>query len=132
MSKKPTKQEQLESQVLSLRAEGATMADIADRAGIDTTRAVTICDKEDRALANARAARAEMLFARLQVDRQGRVNRLAELQGRLQAELATRDLSDIPTDKLVSLIVKTSDAIKSEVYTPQFRAPGHYTDWQNF
>lgn len=58
------------------------------------------------------------MFARLQVDKQGRINRLAALQDRLSRELESRDLTDLPTDKLVTLLIKTSEALKGEVFNP--------------
>lgn len=111
--------EEQRTQVLTLRKEGKTFADIAEQTGLEAQDVVDALSTVDTyRVSTIRAIQAEAMFARLQVDRQGRINQLAALQERLRSELASRDLSDLPTDKLVTLLIKTSEALKGEVFTP--------------
>lgn len=113
------KAEQRKAQVLALREEGKTYAEIAEVTGLKAQDAVDSLNLQEVYHVNTlRAIEAEAMFARLQVDKQGRINRLAALQDRLSRELESRDLTDLPTDKLVTLLIKTSEALKGEVFNP--------------
>jgi hypothetical protein len=48
------------------------------------------------------------------ISKQHRLTIFGQFLHRANEELATRDLSEVSTDKLVALIIRTSDAIKSD------------------
>ena len=64
----------------------------------------------------------EALFDAEKINLRGRVEQLSSLQARLRDELAKRDLSKIPTDKLIALFIKTNQALKDEVFTPEVKS----------
>ena len=66
----------------------------------------------------------EALFDAEKINLRGRVEQLSSLQARLRDELAKRDLSKVPTEKLIALFIKTNQALKEEVYTPDVKSAG--------
>lgn len=120
MAKKQSKkEEQLQAQVIALRAEGATYSDIAQQTGLGVQEAIDIASSEVYHLQTLQAVRMEAMLSSQQVDNRGRVEQLSNIRARLRAELDRRDLSDLPTDKLISLLIKINDTLKGEIVTPQ-------------
>ena len=64
--------------------------------------------------ASARALELEALQAEFFVVKEGRIRLLGEQLKRLRAELAGRDLADVPTDKALDLLLKFHAALKEE------------------
>lgn len=83
--------------------------------------------------------RMEAFFIQNRVNTRGRIEELSSLRQRLSDELARRELTDIPTDKLITLLIKTNEALKGEVTTPtifstagQTKAERDRNMWDNF
>ena len=53
-----------------------------------------------------------------QADTRGRVQQLSQIRQRLTEELAKRDLTDLPTDKLITLLIKLNESLKVEFNIP--------------
>ena len=47
-----------------------------------------------------------------------RLTALSVMRDKVQAEIESRDLSEIPTDKLITLFMKLQESIKEEVVIP--------------
>lgn len=109
----------LKLQAVELRADGKTYKEIAEELGTDIQQAIDMASDESDKIATLRAVKMEALFQEERINQTGRIERLSALQARLKEELDRRDLSDIPTDKLITLYLKTSETIKGEVYTPK-------------
>lgn len=109
----------LKLQAVELRAGGKTYKEIAEELGTDIQQAIDMASDESDKIATLRAVKMEALFQEERINQTGRIERLSALQARLKEELDRRDLSDIPTDKLITLYLKTSETIKGEVYTPK-------------
>lgn len=105
--------------VIELRAEGNSYAKIAEALNIAKQTAVDIVKDNQDEVASLQAVEMEAVFEAEQVNLRGRVEQLAALQARLREEIEQRDLSQIPTDKLITLFIKTNQALKEEVYTPE-------------
>ena len=105
--------------VIELRAEGKSYAKIAEALKIAKQTAVDIVRDNQDEVASLQAVEMEAVFEAEQVNLRGRVEQLAALQARLREEIEQRDLSQIPTDKLITLFIKTNQALKEEVYTPE-------------
>ena len=119
MAKRQTRQEALQEQVVTLRADGATYSEIAERTALPVQEFIDLSAEESYKVSTLRAVRMETLITTQRVDHRGRIEQLSHLQSRLREELERRDLSDLPTDKLVTLLLKTSEALKGEVTTPE-------------
>ena len=105
--------------IIELRAEGLSYAKIAEALKISKQTAVDIVKDNQDQIATLQAVEMEALFDAERVNLRGRVEQLSALQARLREEIEQRDLSQVPTDKLINLFIKTNQALKEEVYTPE-------------
>ena len=108
--------------VIELRAEGYSYAKIAEALKIAKQTAVDIVRDNRDEVETLQAVEMEALFDSSRVNLRGRVEQLSALQSRLREEIASRDLSEVPTDKLITLFIKTTDALKAEVYSPEAKS----------
>ena len=104
--------------ILELRAEGLSYRKIAEALGIGKQTAVDVVNEYPEHMATLQAIEMEAFIEARQVDAKGRIEQLSKLYTRLLDELQHRDLADLPTDKLVTLLLKTSEALAKEVVTP--------------
>ena len=108
--------------VLELRAEGLSYAKIAEEASISKQTAVDIVKANIDQVTTLQAVEMEAFLDTSRVNYKGRVEQLSALHTRLREEIERRDLSQVPTDKLIALYLKTSDSLKGEVKTPCIRS----------
>ena len=105
-------------QVLELRAEGVSYARIAEKTSISKQSVVDIVKGNIDSVATLQAIAMEAFLDESRVNYKGRLEQLSALHKRLREEIERRDLSEVPTDKLINLYLKTSDSLKAEVRTP--------------
>jgi plasmid maintenance system antidote protein VapI len=108
--------------IIELRAEGLSYAKIAEALKISKQTALEIVRDNKDEVTSLQAMEMEALFDAEKINLRGRVEQLSSLQARLREELAKRDLSKIPTDKLIALFIKTNQALKDEVFTPEVKS----------
>jgi orotate phosphoribosyltransferase-like protein len=114
--------EKIKLRVLELRAEGLSFAKIAEETKVAKQTAVDIVKENIDEVSTLRAIEMEALFDTQRVNQRGRIEQLSALHTRLREEIASRDLTDVPTDKLITLYIKTSEALKGEVFTPTIQS----------
>ncbi len=108
--------------IIELRAEGLSYAKIAEALKISKQTALEIVRDNKDEVTSLQAMEMEALFDAEKINLRGRVEQLSSLQARLREELAKRDLSKIPTDKLIALFIKTNQALKDEVFAPEVKS----------
>ena len=108
--------------IIEIRADGLSYAKIAEEAGVAKQTAVDVVKESIDEVATLQAIEMEALFDSSRVNLRGRVEQLSALQSRLREEIESRDLSEVPTDKLITLFIKTTDALKAEVYSPEAKS----------
>lgn len=113
--------------IIELRAEGLSYAKIAEALKISKQTAVDIVKDNQDQVATLQAVEMEALFDASRVNLRGRVEQLSALQAKLREEIAQRDLSQVPTDKLITLFIKTTQALKEEVYIPEAKSSSEQT-----
>lgn len=104
--------------VIELRAEGLSYSKIAEALQISKQTAVDITKENIDQVETLQAIEAEALFEEKRVNLRGRIEQLSAIHSRLREEIESRDLSVVPTDKLIALFIKISDTLKGEVYSP--------------
>lgn len=114
--------EKVRLRILELRAEGLSYAKIAEEASVSKQTAVDIVKANIDQVTTLQAVEMEAFLDTSRINYRGRVKQLSDLHNRLREEIERRDLSDIPTDKLINLYLKTSDSLKGEVKTPCIRS----------
>ena len=108
--------------VIELRAEGLSYANIAKETKIAKQTAVDIIRDNIEEVETLQAIEMEALIDASKVNQRGRIEQLSELHTRLREEIGRRDLSEVPTDKLIKLYLNTSETLKKEVEDPDTTA----------
>ena len=87
---------------------------IAERLGVAKSTLANWNAELEAEIASARAMELEALQAEYFVLKEGRIKLLGEQLLRLRGELANRDLREVPTDKLLELLLRYQAALKEE------------------
>ncbi len=93
-------------EIIVLRAQGHSYSKIAEMAGVAKGTAVEECRRAGDAVMALRGIEEEALFEEYKLGAMQRARERAELLQRLRTEIEGRDLSDIPTAKLVEMYLK--------------------------
>lgn len=107
-----------ENEIITLRAMGKSYSAIAQEASVAKQTAVDICRKYKERVATLKALELETLYEEQGITSTQRITAHASLLARIRDEIASRPLSDIPTDKLIELYLKQSAALKEEMIEP--------------
>lgn len=106
--------------ILELRAKGISYARIASEMGIGKQTAVDVCKENEEKVAALRALEFEELYETLRISAEERIKSHATLLAKIRKEIDERDLSDVPTDKLIDLYMKESAVLRDEMIEPVF------------
>lgn len=104
---------------IQLRAEGCTIAEIAEKTKSTPQEIIDKLAQNKESLKSLSAINEETELNRCGVTRKGRLKKIVSLRDRLETELSQRDLSDIPTDKLIALLLKVNENLREEVTPPK-------------
>jgi hypothetical protein len=108
------------NQILELRAKGYSFARIASTMGIGKQTAVDVCKENEEKVAALAALEFEELYETLKISAQERIRSHAAVLEKIRQEIDERDLSDVPTEKLIDLFMKESAALREEMIVPHF------------
>lgn len=111
-----------EEKIITLRARGKSFKSIAEEAKVSKQTAVDVCSKFKERIASLKALELDALYEQQQVTTEERITAHANLMRRLREEIEERDLSTIPTDKLIDLYIKQASALKEEIIEPKFKS----------
>ena len=107
-------------QILTLRAKGKSYASIAAELSIGKQTAIDCCKDNEETIATLKAMELETLYESHHINKEARIEALSTLKDKLRQEIDNRDLADIPTDKLITLYLNTTAALKDEAIEPNF------------
>jgi hypothetical protein len=105
---------ELKADFVQLRAKGLPYVRIAERLGVAKSTLANWNAELEAQIASARAMEIEALQEEFFLLKEGRIRLLGEQLQRLRQELANRDLSSVPADKLMELLLKYQTALKEE------------------
>lgn len=100
---------------IELRADGLTYRAIAKELGISTTSVADIIKENIEAVTTLENIRLETLYKSALVTHEARVEALGALRVKLMDEVKARNLADVPTKDLITLLLNTNKAIREEV-----------------
>jgi hypothetical protein len=104
--------------ILALRVDGASVEEIAQNTGASIEEVVDTIAAAGYSLKNLQGIATEAKIKGLGASRLQRLTALSIMRDKVQAEIESRDLSEIPTDKLITLFMKLQESIKEEVVIP--------------
>jgi IS30 family transposase len=113
---------QTKERFIELRAQGWSFDKIAKELGKAKQTLIDWSKELQDEIANRKALELETLYEKYYLLKEHRLETFGGLLGKLKDEVAKRDLSDLPTDKLLELFLKYNTQIKDEVVEPSFKS----------
>lgn len=102
-----------------LRAKGLSLAKIAKSLRVSKTTLAAWGQELDGEIASQRAVELEALQEEYFLLKEGRIRLLGDLQAKLREEAMARDFSEIPTDRLLALLLQYQEALQKEYVEPR-------------
>lgn len=106
---------------IELRAKGYSYDRIAKELGKAKQTLIDWGRELQEEIANLKALELEALYEQYYLLKESRLKNFGEMLIKIKKELDTRDLSDVPTDKLLELLLKYNTLVKEEYVEPHFR-----------
>ena len=105
---------ELKAEFVLLRAKGLPYVKMARRLGVTKSTLANWNAEFEAEVASARAVELEALQEQFFLLKEGRIRLLGEQLKRLRDALASRDLADVPTERVLELLLKYHATLKEE------------------
>ena len=105
---------EVKAEFVQLRAKGLPYVRIAERLGVAKSTLANWNAELEAEIASARAMELEALQEEFFLLKEGRIRLLGEQLQRLRGELASRDLTEVATERLLELLLRYQAALKEE------------------
>lgn len=112
---------QTKERFIELRAKGWSYDKIAKQLGKAKQTLIDWGKELEDEIANLKALELEALYEKYYLLKESRIETFGELVKKLKDEVMSRDLSEVPTDKLLELLLKYENQLKDEVIEPRFK-----------
>ncbi len=106
---------------IELRAKGWSFDKIAKELGKAKQTLIDWSKELQDEIANLKALELEALYEKHYLLKENRIETFGVLLRKLKDEIMSRDLSDVPTDKLLDLLLKYENQLKDEIITPIYK-----------
>jgi len=107
---------------IELRAKGWSFEKIAKELGKAKQTLIDWSKELQDEIANRRGLELETLYNKYSLLREHRLETLGIALNKIKAEVERRDLSDMPTDKLLDLLLKYNNQVKEETIEPTYKS----------
>lgn len=105
---------------IQLRAKGYSFDKIAKKLQMSKQTLIDWNKELEEEISNFKAMELELLYEKYYLTREQRLQTFGQMLSRLKDEIDIRNLSEIPTDKLIELFLKYNDKVKEELIEPKF------------
>ncbi len=99
---------------VELRAQGKSFASIAEELNVSKPTLIEWSKDLQVEIANLRAVNVEALHERYRLTKERQLQALSHQLEIVEAEIEKRGLTDVPTDKLYSILFKLSEELQKE------------------
>lgn len=106
---------------IELRAKGWSFDKIAKELDRAKQTLINWSKELEDEIANLKALELEALYEKHYLLKENRIETFGVLLRKLKDEVMSRDLSDVPTDKLLDLLLKYENQLKDEIIEPRFK-----------
>ncbi len=113
-----SKRQRTEEAVILLYSQAKPIQDIAAATGLSEMEVVDIIAEEGKTAKSLRAIQIQAAIAHSGNATVQRLERLSSLRDSLQAEIESRGLKEVPIEKLISLYLKTEEAVERNIAQP--------------
>jgi restriction endonuclease Mrr len=107
---------------IELRAKGWSFDKIAKETGKAKQTLIDWSKDLQDEIANRKALELEALYESYYLLKENRLQTFGVMLTKIKTEVERRDLSDVPTDKLLELLLKYNSQIKEEIVEPIFKS----------
>ena len=107
---------------IELRAKGWSFDKIAKETGKAKQTLIDWSKELQDEIANRKALELEALYESYYLMRENRLQTFGAMLTKIKEEVERRDLSDVPTDKLLDLFLKYNSQIKEEIVEPIYKS----------
>jgi len=105
---------------IELRAKGYSYDKIAKELGKAKQTLIDWGTELQEEIANLKAMELEELYNKYFLLKEHRIQTFGELLDKMKKEVTNRDLSEVPTGKLLELLIKYSGYINDEMIEPEY------------
>jgi len=113
---------ELKERFIELRAKGWSFDKIAKELGKAKQTLIDWSKELQDEIANLKALELEALYESYYLMRENRLQTFGEMLTKIKTEVESRDLSDVPTDKLLDLFLKYNSQVKEEIVEPIYKS----------
>jgi len=107
---------------IELRAKGMSFDKIAKEIGKAKQTLIDWSKELKDEIANRKALELEALYESYYLLKENRLQTFGIMLTKIKKEIEQRDLSDVPTDKLLDLLLKYENQVKDEVVEPTYKS----------
>ena len=107
---------------IELRAKGWSFDKIAKKIGKAKQTLIDWSKELQDEIANRKALELEALYESYYLMRENRLQTFGAMLTKIKEEVENRDLSDVPTDKLLDLLLKYNSQVKEEIVEPIYKS----------
>ena len=107
---------------IELRAKGWSFDRIAKELGKAKQTLIDWSKELQDEIANLKALELEALYEKYYLLKETRLQTFGEMLTKIKTEVESRGLSDVPTDKLLELLLKYNSQVKEEIVEPTFKS----------
>ena len=107
---------------IELRAKGWSFDKIAKELGKAKQTLIDWSKELQDEIANRKALELEALYESYYLMRENRLQTFGAMLTKIKEEVERRDLSDVPTDKLLELLLKYNSQVKEEIVEPIYKS----------
>jgi hypothetical protein len=118
-----TKQEFIE-----LRAKGWSFDKIAKQTGKAKQTLIDWSKELQDEIANLKASELEAIYESYYLLKENRLQTLGGVLNKIKDEILNRDLKEVPTDKLLELLLKYNTQVKEEIVEPIYKTSTEITE----
>ena len=109
---------------IELRAKGYSFDRIAKELGKAKQTLIDWSKELREEIANLKALELEALYEKYYLLKEDRLKTFGDMLTKIKAEIDSRKLSDVPTEKLLELLLKYNIQVKEEIVEPLFKSSG--------
>lgn len=113
---------ELKERFIELRAKGWSFDKIAKETGKAKQTLIDWSRELQDEIANRKALELEALYESYYLMRENRLQTFGAMLTKIKEEVERRDLSDVPTDKLLELLLKYNSQVKEEIVEPIYKS----------
>jgi hypothetical protein len=113
---------ELKEKFIVMRAKGMSFDRIAKELGKCKQTLVNWSKELEEEIANLKNIEIEALNEQFYISKQHKIQAFGEVLNKIRGEINARDLSEVPTDKLMDLFLKYYALLEADRIEPKFRS----------